>query len=142
MLKRVDPNNPILVAYLKTFDSSIPTGILLPREAKKSKKLKKVAPASPEQKKNGSKSSKSPKKQTKNVEVTIDETHVIEPFVEETQENVIIPSKTGMFRRIKMKSTHKRNSLLQKLVCKPQITHQGVLIRDVPVPVSPGPRNE
>ncbi|CAI9294407.1 unnamed protein product [Lactuca saligna] len=138
MLKRVDPKNPVLIAYLKTIDSSIPTGILLPREEKKSNKSKKVAPASSEQKKKGLKSSKSPKQQNEKVEVTVDGTNVIEPIVEETQENVIIPSKTGMLRRIKMKSTHKRKSSSQKLVRKPQIIHQGVLIRDVHVPVSPG----
>ncbi|CAI9269066.1 unnamed protein product [Lactuca saligna] len=37
-----------------------------------------------------------------------------------------------------MKSTHKRNSSSHKLVRKPQITHQGVLICDVPAPISPG----
>ncbi|CAI9277053.1 unnamed protein product [Lactuca saligna] len=138
MLNRVDRKNPVLVAYLKTIDSSIPTGILLPREEKKSKNSKKVVPTSLEPKKKGSKTSKSLKKQTENVEVTNDETNVVEPMVDETQENVIIPSKTGMFRRIKMKSTHKRKSSSQKLVRKPQITQQGVLIHDVPDPVSPG----
>ncbi|CAI9279283.1 unnamed protein product [Lactuca saligna] len=113
-------------------------GIFLPREEKKLKKSKKVVPTSPEPKKKGSKTSKSSKKQTENVEVTIDETNVVEPMVDETQENVIIPSKTGMFRRIKMKSTHKRKSSSQKLVRKPQITHQGILIRGVPAPVSLG----
>ncbi|CAI9294570.1 unnamed protein product [Lactuca saligna] len=108
------------------------------QEEKKSKKSKKVAPTSPKQKTKGSKSSKSPKKQTENVEVTVDETHVIEPIMEETQENVIIPSKTRMFRRIKMKSTHKRKSSSQTMVRKTQITHQGVLIRELLVPVSPG----
>ncbi|CAI9293888.1 unnamed protein product [Lactuca saligna] len=97
----------------QSIDSSILTRILLPREEKKSKKSKKVAPASPEQKIKGLKSSKSPKKKTANVEVTVDATQVIEPIVEETQENVIIPSKTGMFRRIKIKYTHKRKSLSQ-----------------------------
>ncbi|CAI9295061.1 unnamed protein product [Lactuca saligna] len=63
-------------------------------------------------------------------------------MVDETLENVIIPSKTGMFRRIKMKSTHKRKSSLQKLVRKPQITHQGVLIRNVPALVFPGSKKQ
>ncbi|CAH1411964.1 unnamed protein product [Lactuca virosa] len=129
--------NPVLVAYLKTFDSSIPTGILLPREEKKTKKSKKADPASSEQKTKDSKSSKSPKKKIIVVEVTVDETPVIEPIVEETQENVIIPSKTRIFRRIKMKASHKRKSPTQEMLRKPQITHKGVLIRDVPASVSP-----
>ncbi|CAI9293852.1 unnamed protein product [Lactuca saligna] len=36
-----------------------------------------------------------------------------------------------------MKSKHKRKSSSQKLLCKPQLSHQGVLFREVPVPVSP-----
>ncbi|CAI9262920.1 unnamed protein product [Lactuca saligna] len=36
-----------------------------------------------------------------------------------------------------MKSKHKRNSLSQKLLRKPQLSHQGVLFREVPVPISP-----
>lgn len=142
MLKRVDPTNPVLIAYLKTFDSSIPTGILLPREeskSKKSKKSKKDDPASSEKKSKGFTSSKSQKKVVEeNVVVTVEATQVNEPIVEETQEKVVIPSKTGMFRRIKMKSTHKRKSPAKKLIRKHQISHQGVLIREVPIPVSLG----
>ncbi|CAI9303074.1 unnamed protein product [Lactuca saligna] len=108
MLNRVDPKNHVLVAYVKTIDSSIPTGISLPQEEKKTKKSKKIVPTSPEPKKKGSKTSKSSKKETENIKVTSDETNVVEPMVDETQENVIIPSKTGMFRRIKMKSTKKK----------------------------------
>ncbi|CAI9260324.1 unnamed protein product [Lactuca saligna] len=102
-------------------------GILFSREEKKSKKLKKVVPTSPEAKKKGSKTSKSSKKQTENVEVTIDETNVVEPMVDETQENIIIPSKTGMFQRIMMKSTHKRKSSSQKLKKKLKKTRKLVL---------------
>ncbi|CAI9271141.1 unnamed protein product [Lactuca saligna] len=133
MLKRVDPSNPVLQAYLKTFDSSIPTGILLPREEKKTNKSKKAEPSSPEKKAKGSTLSKSPKKKPENVVVTVEATQVITPIVEESQENVVIHLKTRMFRRIKMKSTHKRKSSSQKLLRKPQLFHQGVLFREVPV---------
>ncbi|CAI9303286.1 unnamed protein product [Lactuca saligna] len=85
----------------------------------------------------GSTPSKSPKKKPENVAVTVEATQVIKPIVEESQENVVIPSKTGMFRRIKMKSKHKRKSSSQKLLRKPQLSHQGVLFCEVPVPVSP-----
>lgn len=141
MLKRVNPTNSILIAYHKTFDPSIPMGMLLPREetkSKQSKKSKKANPTSPAKKSKGSTSSKSPQKVVEeNVVVTVEPTYVSEPIVEETQEKGVIPSKTGMFRRIKIKSTHKRMSPAQKLIQKHQVSHQGVLIRDIPVPVSP-----
>ncbi|CAI9300009.1 unnamed protein product [Lactuca saligna] len=116
MLKRVDPLNPVLQAYVKTFDSPIPMGILLPCEAKKSKKSKKDEPTSPAKKAKGSTSSKSTTQKQENVAVTIEATTVIMPVVEESQEDVVIPSKTGMFRRIKMKSKHKRKSSSKKLL--------------------------
>ncbi|CAI9294101.1 unnamed protein product [Lactuca saligna] len=61
---------------------------------------------------------------------TVEATQVITPIVEESQENVVIPSKTWMFQRIKMKSMHKRKSSSQKLLRKPQLSHQGVLFRE------------
>ncbi|CAI9289389.1 unnamed protein product [Lactuca saligna] len=112
-------------------------GILLPREAKKTKKSKKDEPTSPEKKAKGSTSSKSTKQKPLNVVVIVQATKVITTVVEESQENVVIPSKTGMFQRIKMKSKHKRKSSSQKLLRKPQLSHQGVMFREVPVPVSP-----
>ncbi|CAI9261149.1 unnamed protein product [Lactuca saligna] len=124
-------------AYVKTFDSSIPTGILLPREAKKSKKSKKDEPTSPAKKAKGSTSSKSTTQKQENVVVTIEATTVITPVVEESQEDVVVPSKIEMFRRINMKSKHKRKSSSKKLLRKPQLSHQGVMFREVPVPVSP-----
>ncbi|CAI9299282.1 unnamed protein product [Lactuca saligna] len=52
-------------------------------------------------------------------------------------EKEIIPSKTGVFRRIKMKSKHKSRSPLTNVVRKPQVTHQGLLLREIPAPASP-----
>ncbi|CAI9267094.1 unnamed protein product [Lactuca saligna] len=112
-------------------------GILLPREAKKTKKSKKDKPTSPAKKVNSSTSSKSTKQTSETIIVTVDATTVITPVVEESQEDVVIPSKTGMFRRIKMKSKHKRKSSSKKLLRKPQPSHQGVMFREVPVLVSP-----
>lgn len=80
MLKRLDPSNPVLQAYLKTSDSSIPIGILLPREAKKTKKSKKDEPTSPE-----------------NVAVTVEATKVITPIVEESQKMWLFLRKHGCF---------------------------------------------
>ena len=57
--------------------------------------------------------------------------------VQETQEQEIIPSKTGVFRRIKMKLQHKSRSPITNVVRKAHVTHQGVLIRGLPVPISP-----
>ncbi|CAI9286980.1 unnamed protein product [Lactuca saligna] len=57
----------------------------------------------------------------------------------ELTEKEVIPSKTGVFRRIKMKSKskHKGRSSLTNIVRKPQVSHQGVIFREVPAPASP-----
>ncbi|CAI9269777.1 unnamed protein product [Lactuca saligna] len=133
MLKRIDPSNSVLVSYLATIDTSAETRILLPHpSAKKSKKTKKRDVGSSDTK---AKSSKKPKS-----------VHVIEPeldqpkhVVPDTQviENEIIPSNTGVFKRIKMTSKTKRRSLGMKRVLKPQVSHQGVIFREVPAPMSP-----
>ncbi|CAI9269825.1 unnamed protein product [Lactuca saligna] len=124
MLKRVDPSNPVLQECVKTFDSSIPTGFLLPREAKKSKKSKKDEPTSPAKKAKVSTSSKSTTQKQENVVVTIEER------CGDSFEN-------RDFRRIKMKSKHKRKYSSKKLLRKPQLSHQGVMFREVHVSVSP-----
>ncbi|CAI9283201.1 unnamed protein product [Lactuca saligna] len=102
MLKRVDPLNPVLQAYLKTFDSSIPTRILLPREEKRTKKLKKAEPTSPEKKAKGSTPSKSPKKKPKNVVVIVEATQVITPIAEESQENMMYEGLIPQISQISM----------------------------------------
>ncbi|CAI9260356.1 unnamed protein product [Lactuca saligna] len=112
-------------------------GILLPRKAKKTKKSKKDEPTSLAKKAKSSISSKSTKQMSETVAMAVEATIVITPVVEESQEDVVIPSKIGMFRRIKMKSKHKRKSSSMKLLHKPQLSFQGVMFREVPVPVSP-----
>ena len=52
------------------------------------------------------------------------------PVIEASPSKEMIPSKTGVFRRIKIK----RKS---QLVKKTQVTHQGVTVREIPAPVSP-----
>ncbi|CAI9277424.1 unnamed protein product [Lactuca saligna] len=90
-----------------------------------------------------SKPKKSPKKKPVIVEVSVlpevstAETKKVDPVVEEKEEEEIIPSKTGVLHRIKMKSKHLQKSSSPHVVRKQQVTHQGVLIREVPAPVSP-----
>lgn len=62
-----------------------------------------------------------------------------EPIIPDTHvtEKDVIPSKTGVFRRIKMKSKSRRKSSNTNVVRKPQVSHQGVIFREVPTPVSP-----
>ncbi|CAI9266778.1 unnamed protein product [Lactuca saligna] len=110
--------------------------VLLAREEeKKTKRSKKVAAESFEKPVKESKSTKSPKK------VPITEAEPIQPEVVVADtlltQNEIIPSKTGVFRRIKMKSKHKSRSPLMNVVRKPQVSHQGVIFCDMPAPASP-----
>ncbi|CAI9267233.1 unnamed protein product [Lactuca saligna] len=142
MLRRFDPTNVVLVAYLKNIDHTVQTGILLPREEKKFKCSKKNEPVSSKKLVTNT-NSKSPKKKPSKVkkpvvtEVSVDVTILIEPVVEDTQDKVVIPSKNGVFRRIKMKSKHTRKSPTLNVVRKPHVTHQGLIIREIPTLVSP-----
>ena len=143
MLKRVDPTNIVLVTYLQTIDTTIETGILLAREETMSKRTKKTETGSSDKPVKESKSTKIPKKQPVTDEepvtheVLVADTTLTKHVGPETQEKEIIPSKTGVFRRIKMKSKHKSRSPFTNVVRKPQVTHQGVLFREIPAPVSP-----
>ncbi|CAI9303810.1 unnamed protein product [Lactuca saligna] len=118
-------------------------GVLLAKEDKKSKHGKKNESGSFEKSVKETKPTKSPKKKFVTIEepiiheVSIANVTPVEPTtVEETQKKEIIPSKTGVFRRLKRKSHHSRKSS-PNVVRKPQVTHQGVLIHEVQVPVSP-----
>lgn len=102
MLKMIDPSNPVLVAYLKTINPSIETGVLLPRfdegSSKQSRKSKKEVDASPSKVVTKKKTDKSPKKVEKRVEVT-----KAGPSME------LIPSKSGVLKLLK-KLTNKSKS--------------------------------
>ena len=69
------------------------------------------------------------------------EKHVEPEPVEPTKE--IVPSNTGVFKRLKKKAHRSRNSTEQSsslspsMVKKPNITRRGLVIREVPVPISP-----
>ncbi|CAI9263005.1 unnamed protein product [Lactuca saligna] len=133
MLKRIDPSNSVLVSYFATIDTSVETGILQQQPCeKKSKKKKKPVVGSSDTK---SKSSKKTKL-VPMIEPELDQPKLV---VSDTQviENKIIPSKTGVFKHIKMKSKTKRRSLGTKMVLKPQVSHQGIIFTEVPAPVSP-----
>ncbi|CAH1433782.1 unnamed protein product [Lactuca virosa] len=85
----------------------------------------------------------SPKKpETAEVNVS---TVAIKP-VEPVDDTIVIektPSKSGVFRRLKKSASGSRKSsdgLLKSSpsnVRKPQLSHQGVIFREVPAPVSP-----
>ncbi|CAI9282731.1 unnamed protein product [Lactuca saligna] len=133
MLKRIDPSNPVLVSYLESIDTSVETGILLPQTIeKKSKKAKKN-----DARYSGTKVQSS--KSTKQVPVIEPEPIQPEPIIPDTQvtEKEVIPSKTGVLRRIKMNSKHKHRSSSMNVVRKPQVSHQGVIFRVIPAPASP-----
>ncbi|CAI9287135.1 unnamed protein product [Lactuca saligna] len=65
------------------------------------------------------------------------ETKVVEPVIE------IVPSKSSVLKRLKMKARGSRKSLERFLsfspsvTCKPHVTRKGVIIREVQAPVSP-----
>ncbi|CAI9277405.1 unnamed protein product [Lactuca saligna] len=54
------------------------------------------------------------------------------PTIEASQEKETIPSKMGVFRRLKF---NRKSS--SQIIKKTQITHQGVMVWDIPTPVSP-----
>ncbi|CAI9272958.1 unnamed protein product [Lactuca saligna] len=146
MLRRVDPTNVVLVAYLKNIDPTVQTGILLPREDKKSKCSNKNEPGSSEKLVSETTSKKSLKKKPTEVkvvnEVSVDVTIPLEPTIEDTQEKVVIPSKTSVFRKIKMKSKHTHKSPTLNVVRKPHLTHQCVVFCEIPAPVSPSSKKQ
>ncbi|CAI9269555.1 unnamed protein product [Lactuca saligna] len=113
------------------------SGVLFPQtNEKKSKKSKITDVGSSGTKVKPTSSSKSPKQ----VPVVEAEPIQPEPIIADTQltEKEVIPSKIGVFRRIKMKSKlkHKGRSSITNIVCKPQVSHQGVIFREVPAPAS------
>ncbi|CAI9264772.1 unnamed protein product [Lactuca saligna] len=118
MLKRVDPTTTVLITYLQTIDTSVETGVLLAREEeKKTKRSKKVVAESSKNSVKESTSTNSPKK------LPISEAEPIQPEIvvadTPSTQKEIIPAKTGVFRRIKMKSKHKSRSPLTNVVRKP-----------------------
>ncbi|CAH1413125.1 unnamed protein product [Lactuca virosa] len=88
-------------------------------------------------------STKSPKKlETAAVVVSTAIIKLVEP-VDDTVVAEKLPSKSGVFLRLKKRSRGSRKSsdvgskFSPSNVRKPQLSHQGVIFREVPVPVSP-----
>ncbi|CAI9270948.1 unnamed protein product [Lactuca saligna] len=147
MLKHVDLVNPVLIEYWKSINPDVQTGVLLLKTAegpsKKSQKSKKDAKSTPEKPLQELKPKKPLKKQSMEEEhVSLTETMPTEPNVGETEKEVI-PSKSGVFKRIKQKSHGSRkspersSSFSPTIVQKPHVTRQGVIILEVQAPVSP-----
>ncbi|CAI9278434.1 unnamed protein product [Lactuca saligna] len=105
-MTRMLSRNKKELAYLQTIDTFVEIGVLLAREEEtKSKHSKKTAAESSEKQVKESKSTKSLKK----LKITLAELTKTKVSVADTPstQKEIIPSKTGVFRRIKMKSKHK-----------------------------------
>lgn len=150
MLRKVDPTNPILVAYLQSVNPSVKIGVLLPKGIAAS-----------------SKRCKSPKKSSKvdkpkvvpDVVTKRGTKPVLEPIINDVEMEVV-PSKTGILKRTK-KHAHRplhspyprpiiidvpeqivfspKGSFASKLqkIQKPHINRKGVIIHEIPPPVSP-----
>ncbi|CAI9262823.1 unnamed protein product [Lactuca saligna] len=148
MLKRVDPTNIVLVTDLQTIDSTIETWILLATEETRSKRTKNTETGSSKKQVKESKSTKIPKKKPITIEepvthkLLVADTTLTKLVGPETQQKEIIPSRTGVFRRIKMKSKHNSISPNTNVVRKPQVTHQGILFREIPALVSPSSKKQ
>ncbi|CAH1440504.1 unnamed protein product [Lactuca virosa] len=143
MLKKIDPSNSVLVAYLKNVNPSIETGVLLQSSnegsSKKPKKSKKATDEVIVQESLKKVKSKSPKK-------VIVEQEKVSKKIKKPKEKVIteslkelIPSKSGVFKRLRKMSHKSRNSSDDQspTVRKTQINSRGVIVRDIPTPVSP-----
>ncbi|CAI9271738.1 unnamed protein product [Lactuca saligna] len=117
MLKKVDPTNSVFLAYKKTIDTIVSSYILLEKEKKKTRRGKKDESGSSKEPVKKTKRQKSPKKKSADVDDSI-------PQDVSVADNTMVKSKNS--RKV---SPH--------VVRKSHVTHQGVIIREVPVPVSP-----
>ncbi|CAI9270140.1 unnamed protein product [Lactuca saligna] len=127
----------MLVAYLQHVNPSIETGVLLitndEGSSKKSKKSKKVSEEVVIQE-NPKKQSKikSPKK------IAVETETPKEKVVAESSKE-FIPSKSGVFKRLRNFTYQKRTSSTNQspTVRKPQLNKKGVKVREISAPVSP-----
>lgn len=143
MLKKIDPLNPVLVAYLKTINPTIETEVLFPRSdegsLKQYMKSKKEIEPSPSKFVTKKKTAMSPKK-TSGDEVK--EPNKVQKQIEVTQTSPskeLVPSNSGVLKQLK-KLAHKSKSSSEEhspLVQKAQLNWMGVIVRGIPPPVSP-----
>ncbi|CAI9279021.1 unnamed protein product [Lactuca saligna] len=113
MLKKDDPSNPVLMAYLQTISPNEESGALLPRSgegpSKKSRKPKKVDETTPEKPVQEAKVTKSQKKRWRGGQSFEEIKRAIETkMVEPTKE--IVPSKIGVFKCLKNIAHRSRTS--------------------------------
>lgn len=150
LLRRVDPTNPVLEAYLTTINPLIETRVLLSKfvagPSNKSKGSKKGVKASP--------SKPSPKPVEKVVIVSLNKVakKVVQTVVEELSipAKEVMPSKNGVLKRSN-KMAHRplhppeRPSVKEenfKITRNPQINSKGVVICEIPTPVSPASKKQ
>ncbi|CAH1421950.1 unnamed protein product [Lactuca virosa] len=119
MLKKVNPTNKILVKYLQTVNPDVETGVLLEIEAGSSKPSKKT------------KSNKSSPKKVEGDEKKKVEENEAQPLKE------VVPSKSGILKWIRMKSSKRTSSDDSLMVHKTQVSSKGVVVHEIPAPVSP-----
>lgn len=104
MLKKVDPSSEVLLNYITTIDPTVHTGKLLIKEgacpSKKSRNTKKPGNIILDQIVKKTKTSKSPKSKADEI-VSIVVVQSVAPVVTEPT-SIIIPSKSGVFRRLKL----------------------------------------
>ena len=143
MLKKIDPSKPILVAYLKKVNPSVETRVLLSKNdevsSKKSTKSKKEIVEIPLQESPKKILDKSPNKGVDGKEKVSKKDDKPKEKTTTGSSKELIPSKSGVFKRLKKMSHKSRNSFDDQspLVQKTQINRRGVIVREIPTPVPP-----
>ncbi|CAI9277283.1 unnamed protein product [Lactuca saligna] len=144
MLQKIDPAPSVLVNYLKTVNTDVETSVLLPPTigpSKKTRGSKKSTVEIP--------SKRSPTKATKVVKPKKQD-HSEPPSIvamkpdEYQQETIVLPSKSGVLKKVKKMahkpsySSKKSQSFYPTYKVKTQINLKRVIFQEVQVPVSPG----
>ncbi|CAI9289627.1 unnamed protein product [Lactuca saligna] len=150
MLKKVDPTNPILVAYMQTINPSIEMGVLLrkstattSKKRKESKKQAKESPSTLEQVENVVKVTSIKVVKSAQPSKEIHKLIVDESFSPMSE---VMPSKSGILKLLKKMAHWPRHSSDRSSSFSPkvglqitrkfQINRKGVVIREIPTPVS------
>ncbi|CAH1428349.1 unnamed protein product [Lactuca virosa] len=150
MLRKVDPANPVLVKYFQSIDPDIITGVLLlpsigPSKKKQGSNKTVVKRPSKSSSPKGAKVVKPKKTKQSEPPPNVVQKPILKPLITEVSqpENELIPWKTGLLRRF-MKLVHRpsnsperSDTFSPKFTTKHHVTSKGVMIREVPVPVSP-----
>lgn len=147
MLRKVDPADPILVAYLQTINPSIET-CYLPKDvgspSKERKSTTKATQASPSKPTTESTPAKGKKDGVSKPNPIPIQQEAIQPVQQQTSQSLkeVMPSKSGVLKRL-MKMAHiprhspEHPDSSSKRICKPQHNCKGVAFNETPTPVSP-----